>query len=107
MANKPNAEDIFCTFTGQNGAGRPFVRQKFMLPFWHSTPHLRLHIEPRAHTTECPILRGELMLAMARGCVVDLPLSSIVWAAWIVWTRKRRHLFVPSVGPLEPFRGVT
>ncbi|KAB1223205.1 hypothetical protein CJ030_MR2G006906 [Morella rubra] len=35
MANKPDAEDIFRTFTGQNVVlFKPFVRQKFMLPFW-------------------------------------------------------------------------
>ncbi|KAB1209439.1 hypothetical protein CJ030_MR6G023770 [Morella rubra] len=76
MANKPDAEDIFCTFTSQNMVMvGPFVKQKFMLPFWRIL-HLILayDIELRAHTTECPILSGELTLAMARGCVVDLPL---------------------------------
>ncbi|KAB1212585.1 hypothetical protein CJ030_MR5G023529 [Morella rubra] len=40
----------------------------------YSAPHLHLRHRARAHTTECPILRGKLMLAVARGCVVDLPL---------------------------------
>ncbi|KAB1216289.1 hypothetical protein CJ030_MR4G026707 [Morella rubra] len=35
MANKPDVEDIFCTFTGQNVVlVGSFTRQKFMLPFW-------------------------------------------------------------------------
>ncbi|KAB1215637.1 hypothetical protein CJ030_MR4G007295 [Morella rubra] len=74
MANKPNAEDIF-TFTGQirYWSDPSSDRSSCSLSdiyYTSSSPT----IEPRAHTTECPILRGELMLAMARGCVVDLPL---------------------------------
>ncbi|KAB1212917.1 hypothetical protein CJ030_MR5G010217 [Morella rubra] len=77
MANKLDVEDIFRTFTGQDVVViGPFIRQKYMLPFWHIL-HLifAYDIEPRAHMTECPILRGELMLFVARGCVVDLPLA--------------------------------
>ncbi|KAB1220437.1 hypothetical protein CJ030_MR3G009897 [Morella rubra] len=76
LVNKPDAEDIFRTFMSQNVMlVKPFVRWKFMLPFWHIL-HLifAYNIEPRAHMTECPIMRGELMLAVARGCVIDLPL---------------------------------
>ncbi|KAB1224621.1 hypothetical protein CJ030_MR2G009970 [Morella rubra] len=55
--------------------GRPFIRQKFILSFWRILYLIFAYdIEPRAHTIECPILRGELMLSVARGCVVDLPL---------------------------------
>ncbi|KAB1206604.1 hypothetical protein CJ030_MR7G020489 [Morella rubra] len=52
-----------------------FVRQKLMLPFWRIL-HLILayDIELKAHTIEYPIMKGKLMLAVARGCVVDLPL---------------------------------
>ncbi|KAB1226273.1 hypothetical protein CJ030_MR1G003750 [Morella rubra] len=75
MANKPDAEDIFRTFMGQNVVlVGPFVRQKFMLPLWRIL-HLicSYDIKPRVRTTECPIMRGELMLGVAKGCVVDLP----------------------------------
>ncbi|KAB1205741.1 hypothetical protein CJ030_MR7G028074 [Morella rubra] len=61
MANKPDVEDILCTFTSQN------MRILHLI--------FAYNIERRAHTTECPILKGELMLFMARGCVVDLPLN--------------------------------
>ncbi|KAB1205733.1 hypothetical protein CJ030_MR7G028082 [Morella rubra] len=124
LANKLDAEDIFCTFMGQNVVlVGPFIRQKFMLPFW-CILHLifAYDIESRAHMTKCPIMRGELMLAVARGYVIDLPsyifLSlrpeammnslaalpynllltqfSIVGAAWMVRMRKgsayRSHL---------------
>ncbi|KAB1212965.1 hypothetical protein CJ030_MR5G005111 [Morella rubra] len=65
-------------FHGQNMVlVGPFVRQKFMLPFWRIL-HLifAYDIESRAHTTECPILRGKLMLAVATRYVVDLPRTS-------------------------------
>ncbi|KAB1212609.1 hypothetical protein CJ030_MR5G022576 [Morella rubra] len=76
MANKPDTEDIFHTFTGQNVVlVEPFIKQKFMFLFWRIL-HLifAYNIEPKAHTTECPIMRGKLMLGVARGYVVDLPL---------------------------------
>ncbi|KAB1216653.1 hypothetical protein CJ030_MR4G008616 [Morella rubra] len=76
MENKPDVEDIFCTFIGRNVVVvGPFVRQRYMLPFWHIL-HLifAYNIEPRAHTTEFSIARGELMLYVARGGTVDLPL---------------------------------
>ncbi|KAB1226878.1 hypothetical protein CJ030_MR1G002661 [Morella rubra] len=74
MGNKPDAEHIFRTFTGQDVVVvGPFIRQKYMLPFWHIL-HLifAYDIEPRAHKTECPIARGELMLSVARGVVRQL-----------------------------------
>ncbi|KAB1227490.1 hypothetical protein CJ030_MR1G010278 [Morella rubra] len=76
MANKPNAEDIFRSFTGQNIVLiRPFFRQKFMLPFWDILHLIFVYnIKPKAHTTECPILRGELMQFVAKGYVIYLPL---------------------------------
>ncbi|KAB1216652.1 hypothetical protein CJ030_MR4G008617 [Morella rubra] len=76
MENKPDVEDIFCTFIGRNVVVvGPFVRQRYMLPFWHIL-HLifAYNIKPRAHTTEFSIARGELMLYVARGGTVDLPL---------------------------------
>lgn len=102
----------------------PFVRQRFMLPFWRIM-HLifAYDIELRAHIIEYPWVRDELMLYVARLGIVDLPLyifltlrfeakmssttalpyslllhtSSIVLVAWIVETRKGRRPSVPSV----------
>ncbi|KAB1219808.1 hypothetical protein CJ030_MR3G009450 [Morella rubra] len=78
MANKPDVEDIFHTFIGQDVVLiGPFISQKFMLPFWCILHLIFIYdIEPRAYMTKCPILRGELMLSRARGCVVDLPFQS-------------------------------
>ncbi|KAB1222989.1 hypothetical protein CJ030_MR2G020040 [Morella rubra] len=55
MANKLDAEGIFCTFMGQNVVlVGPFIRQKLMLPFW-CILHLIFSyiIKRRAHTIEC------------------------------------------------------
>ncbi|KAB1213078.1 hypothetical protein CJ030_MR5G019249 [Morella rubra] len=103
MGNMSDDEDIFHTFISQDVVlVEPFIRQKFMLLFWHIL-HLifAYDIESRAHTAKCSILRGELILSVARGCVVDLPFFSIVWVAWIVRMRKGRRLSVPSVEPLR------
>ncbi|KAB1202865.1 hypothetical protein CJ030_MR8G008030 [Morella rubra] len=59
----------------EHGASGTLRQQKFMLPFWRILYLIFAYdIEPRAHTTECPIMRGKLMLGVTRGCVVDLPL---------------------------------
>ncbi|KAB1209537.1 hypothetical protein CJ030_MR6G018874 [Morella rubra] len=71
MGNKSNAEDIFRTFQGWDVVVvEPFVRQKYIFPFW-SILHLifSYDIELRAYTTKCPIVRGKLMMSMARGIV--------------------------------------
>ncbi|KAB1223324.1 hypothetical protein CJ030_MR2G008600 [Morella rubra] len=69
MENKPSMEDIFRTLIGRDVVVvGPFLKQKFILPFWHIL-HLifAYNIESRKHTIECPIARGELILYVARG----------------------------------------
>ncbi|KAB1212566.1 hypothetical protein CJ030_MR5G023510 [Morella rubra] len=76
MENKPDAKDIFHTFMGRDVVvSIPFLRQRYMLPFWRII-HLifTYDIKARAHMTDCPMARGELMLYVARGGIVDFSL---------------------------------
>lgn len=61
---KPTQEDILRTLQGRDVVVvGSFIRQNEMFPF-RSIMHLifAYDIEPRAHTTECPIAWGELLL---------------------------------------------
>ncbi|KAB1226025.1 hypothetical protein CJ030_MR1G025242 [Morella rubra] len=64
IGNKPDVEDIFRTFKGQDMVvvGQ-FIRQKYMLSFW-CILHLifKYDIEPSAHTTECPTISSTTVL---------------------------------------------
>ncbi|KAB1200359.1 hypothetical protein CJ030_MR0G007572 [Morella rubra] len=73
---KSTREEIFSTLQGRDMVVvGSFIRHNEMLPFWRIMHLIFAHdIEPIAHTTQCPIVRGELMLIVARGLVVDLPL---------------------------------
>lgn len=44
-----------------------------LLPIWH-IKHLifAYYIDPKKHTTECPIVQAKLMFLVARGTLVDL-----------------------------------
>ncbi|KAB1203058.1 hypothetical protein CJ030_MR8G023483 [Morella rubra] len=88
----------------------PFIRQKYMLPFWRIL-HLifAYDIEPRAHMIECHIVKGELMLSVARGCFVDFSLyvfltfqseAKISFAAALLYNLLLTH-FLHSVGCMD------
>lgn len=53
-----------------------FILQNEMILFWCIMHLISTNdIELRAHTKECPIARGELMLIVARGVIVNLSLQ--------------------------------
>ncbi|KAB1215820.1 hypothetical protein CJ030_MR4G010966 [Morella rubra] len=64
MANKPDAEDIFRTFTSQNVVlVDPSSGRSSCSLFWRILHLIFVYdIEPRAHTTKCPIMRGATCL---------------------------------------------
>ncbi|KAB1226261.1 hypothetical protein CJ030_MR1G019572 [Morella rubra] len=73
---KPSREDIFHTLQGRDVVVvESFVCQNEMTPFWHIM-HLifTYNIKLRAHKTDCPIMRGKLMLIATRGLIADLRL---------------------------------
>lgn len=73
---KPTREEIFHTLQGRGVVVvGSFILQNEMVPLWHIMYLVFAHgIKPRAHMTQCPIARGKLMLTVAGGLVVDLPL---------------------------------